>query len=353
MRIAFICDTHWGAKSDHPAFLFNHKRFLEEVFFPTLDQEGITTVVHLGDLTDRRKYINFYTLQRLREDFIKPVLDRKLDFHLILGNHDIYYKNNMNVVSVHELGFAEHLNVYNETEEVTLGGTKFLFVPWICDENKKESHKKINSSDAKILLGHLDINGFEMYKGLVQFGGENRSLFAKFDAVYSGHFHHQSSDGNIHYLGASSEYTWADYDDPRGFHIFDCDSARLDFIQNPFRMHKKILYDDRNKSIVELLETIDASLKDTCVKVIVRAKVNSFWFNLFINKIEELGVVNIQTVDDHLNLDMTETEAVANTDDTLSFIRNSVLTSNIQEDDKQKLDKVLIELYNEALTLGE
>jgi predicted phosphodiesterase len=59
MKIALITDTHFGARSDSIPFDNFFRKFYDNIFFPTLAQEHITSVIHLGDCFDRRKYINF------------------------------------------------------------------------------------------------------------------------------------------------------------------------------------------------------------------------------------------------------------------------------------------------------
>ena len=91
MKIALITDTHWGVRNDHISFMDNSKLFLDNVFFPLLVKHNIGTIVHLGDLVDRRKYININTANRLRVDFLDKIKD--YDVHIIAGNHDTYFKN--------------------------------------------------------------------------------------------------------------------------------------------------------------------------------------------------------------------------------------------------------------------
>src|ERR1039457_1652027 len=91
MQIALVTDIHYGVKGDHTAFLDNNKKFFDETFFPYLKDHNINTVVCLGDLMDRRKYVNYNTAYRMRKDFIVPLNENGIEFHWILGNHDIYY----------------------------------------------------------------------------------------------------------------------------------------------------------------------------------------------------------------------------------------------------------------------
>lgn len=350
MKIALITDTHWGVRQDSIPFLFNAKKFLDDVFFPTLEEENIDTIIHLGDLFDRRKYINFLTLQRIRTDFIQKLSG--YDFHLLLGNHDIFYRNNLDVVSIYELGLNEDFKIYKNATEVVFDGLKILFVPWVCDENSENTYKLIQETDATIVMGHLELAGFQMYKGLPNHGGVDSKLYQKFDAVYSGHYHHKSSAGNIHYLGAFAEFDWSDYNDPRGFHIFDTDTKEIHFIANPYRMFRKIFYDDVETTLDPLMETIDSSLKNTVVKVIVKNRKNSLWFDCFISRLESMGVLNFQVIEDHYNIEVGAEPLVDGAEDTLTFMKKVIETTKVPEEQKQKLDVFMTSLYHDALKLG-
>lgn len=70
MKIAIINDTHFGARNDSPFFLEQSLEFFEGTFFPYLKQHGIVNVLHLGDLLDRRKFINFNTLAQVKKRFL-------------------------------------------------------------------------------------------------------------------------------------------------------------------------------------------------------------------------------------------------------------------------------------------
>ena len=246
MKVAVITDTHWGARNDSQAFMDYFRKFYEEIFFPTLQEQVIETIIHMGDVVDRRKVINWKTVYQMREMFFDVCYERNINLHLVTGNHDTYFRNTNQVNSLSGLRLAdkENFTVYEKSTEIELDGTKIFIQPWICDENKEESLKAIEETNSQLLFGHLEVRGFEMHLGQYSQTGVDASMFKKFDMAFSGHFHHKSDNGNIYYLGNPYQITWSDYKDSRGFHIFDTKTRELEFVLNPFEMFHKIHYDD-------------------------------------------------------------------------------------------------------------
>jgi DNA repair exonuclease SbcCD nuclease subunit len=353
MKIALITDTHWGVRNDNVAFMDNSKKFLDEVFFPYLDNNNVFTVVHLGDLVDRRKYINFNTATRLRVDFLDKLANRGLEVHMIAGNHDTYYKNTNSINALHELVVGKYpFNIHDRIpKEVEFDSVTVLMLPWICDENRKVCLDKIRSTPSQIVMGHLELAGFEMYRGSIVSHGDDRKLFDRFDMVLSGHYHHRSSDGSIHYLGSHAEFTWSDYDDRKGFHILDTETRELTFIPNPYIMFYKVWYDDA--TLGREPEGLDISYcKGKIVKVIVKNKTDPYRFDKFIEQIEKVGVIEMQIVEDHLNLGVAEDEDIVNeAESTISIFKKYINQIDTEEKIKVKIEYTITELYNEALTL--
>ena len=144
---------------------------------------------------------------------------------MILGNHCTYYKNTNKINSPELLlDKYDNINVYAEAEEIKLGSKTFLMLPWINKENKENVFKILETSNADILCGHLELAGFEMTPGLMMDHGMDRNLFHRFNRVWSGHYHHKSKHGNIQYLGNPYQIYWNDYKDQRGFHIYDTEA---------------------------------------------------------------------------------------------------------------------------------
>jgi UDP-2,3-diacylglucosamine pyrophosphatase LpxH len=353
MKIALITDTHWGVRNDNLAFMDNSKKLLDDIFFPYLKNNDIDTVVHLGDLVDRRKYINVNTARRLREDFLDPLANGGYDVHFIAGNHDTYFKNTNAVNALRELVVDKYsFKVYDQLpREVEFDGTIILMLPWICDENRQLSLEKIRSTPAQIVMGHLELAGFEMYRGSMVSHGDDRHIFDRFDLVLSGHYHHRSSDGTIHYLGSHAEFTWSDYDDAKGFHIFDTVTRELTFIKNPYRMFSKLWYDDVTPG--KEPEGYDLSaVKDMNLKVIVTNKTDPYRFDMFINQIEKVGVLEMQIVEDHLNLNLEDdSDIVSEAESTIDIFKHHIEQINVTSLDKKRLEKTIVDLYQEALTI--
>jgi DNA repair exonuclease SbcCD nuclease subunit len=351
MKIALITDTHWGVRNDSLIMHNQMKKFLDEVFFPTLDRENITTVIHLGDLVDRRKYINYLTAKRLRDDFLVPLYEKNITMHIIAGNHDTFYKNTNEINALKELvvGKYDNVKVYSLTPTTyNFDGTDILMLPWICDDNREITFRSIEQAKAPIVMGHLELNGYEMYRGHVSDHGDDPKIFDKFDLVCSGHYHTRSNSSNIFYLGTPAQYTWSDYSDDKGFHILDTNTRALSFIQNPHTSFKKFFYDDLNKQMDEVLLFDVNDFKDCYVKVVVKNKTNPYWFDLVIDRLEKSGAADLQVVEDHFNLDLeADSDIVNEAEDTMSIVRKFIGSMNINTD-KKRVENIIQNLYIEA-----
>lgn len=351
MKIAILGDTHFGARGDSPHFHNYFKKFYEEVFFPYLKANDIRHVIQLGDVFDRRKFVNYQTLKNSKEYFFNT-LDRSYNSWLMVGNHDTYYKNTNDVNSINLLlGEYSNIQQVHKCTEIDLNGMLVLMVPWISPENYVDVMNDIALSRAQVCMGHFEISGFEMHKGAFCDDGLSMSIFDKFDLVISGHFHTKSTRGNITYLGTPYEMTWSDWGDTKGFGVLDTTTRELSFVNNPITMFHKIWYDDLNSSMDEVLAADFSNLKNTIVKVIIKNKTTPVWFDMYIDKLEKAGVLDLQIVEDHLNLNLEDDADIVNeAEDTLTILSKYVDQLDIKAD-KSRLDNLLRSLYNEALSM--
>ena len=279
-------------------FLDQSVKFFENIFIPYLLKKKIDTVIHFGDLVDRRKYINFQVLHVIRNRILSLFEKNKITMHLIIGNHDTYYKNSQKVNAPSEL-FAdlEFLKIYTEPQEVVFDGTPILFVPWITDETQEQATNLLSTSQSNIVCGHFQITGYEMFSGIYSTEGMSHTVFSNFEAVFSGHFHHKSKQGNIHYLGSPYELTFNELDARKGFHVFDTTTSKLTFIKNDNRMFYKHVYNDKDLSLEEVLDFDSSIYTDKFVKIVVEHKENGFFFDAFVEEIRRSNPHDFSIVD--------------------------------------------------------
>ena len=355
MKIAVITDQHFGARNDSTHFLDYYEKFYKDTFFPTLDSNNINTVLILGDTFDRRKYVNFFSLKRTKEMFFDELAKRNIRVHMLAGNHDTYFKNTNEVNSVRLL-LKEYNNIAVIDEPVTihLEGASVCMIPWICPENFQDCIEEIEHTQADICMGHFEIAGFAMHRGMPSLEGLNRDLFKRFDVVFSGHYHHRSASDNIRYLGNPYELTWQDYNDPRGFHLFDLSSRQLEFIQNPNVMFHRITYDDKENTITEITNKDLTKYTNTYVKVVVINKTNPYLFDKFMSSLYDVNPIDVTIAEDFADLtEGLDDDMINEAEDTITIINKFV--DGIQEEhiDNDKLKTVLKELYVEALNLEQ
>lgn len=354
MRIALIADTHYGIRNDTVVF-YDYMKLSNDYFFSHLEKNGINQIVHLGDLYDRKKYINYVTSYRCRTDFLDRIENnKKLKMDVIAGNHDTYHKNTNEINSLNELvrGYKS-ITVHTGPTEVNYD-VPILLLPWICADNYDESISAINRTPANIALGHLELNGFETSKGVVHHGGMESGVLSKFGLVCSGHFHHKSTIGNINYLGAAYEFSWADWNDPRGFTILDTDTMRLEFIQNPYRLFHMLAYDDVNNldAIKEDIDERDFSVYEkSYVKIVAVNRKDPTLFERYMDKIYKAGANDITVVEDaNLFTDDSTEELISDGEDTITLFNRYIDGINVNVN-PSKLKNYIKTIYMEAEAL--
>ena len=343
MKVAIITDTHFCARKSSRLFQDYFELFYKNVFFPTLEQYGIQTVIHMGDAFDSRKSVDFVGLDWTRRVVLDPL--SKYDVHLITGNHDCYFKNS-NKVNSPELLLSEYTNIktYSEPTEIKVGDLGVLLLPWINSENSEKSLKMIQNSKSKVAMGHLELNGFAPYRGHIMDSGMDANIFNKFEKVFSGHYHTRSTNGTVFYLGNPYEIYWNDVNDTRGFTIFDTETLEHFPVDNPYRIFYNIYYEDTPH---QTFDTRDYENK--ILRVIVRKKSNQKQFEKFVDKLYTANVAELKIVENFQIQESEEFEAFES-EDTFSILQRYVEESECVLD-KTTITNILGEVYKEALEM--
>ena len=342
MKIALITDQHLDGRKGNLAFWNYFQKFYDEVFFPTLEKEGVRVIFDLGDTFDNRKSMDFNTFHRVRENYFERL--KPYNVHMILGNHCTYYKNT-NRINSPELLLEQYPNIkiYSEPTEVLMGKKVFLMLPWINKENQEDVFRRLETSEADICCGHLELDGFEVTPGMTMDHGMDPKLFHRFSRVWSGHFHHRSKRGNVQYLGNPYQMFWNDYKDTRGFHIYDTESDRLKFIPNPYEIFDKIFYDDTS---VDYNKQDVSDYKDKFIKIIVEEKRDYQMFETLVDRLYNVGAHDVKIVETLVDAEGVD-DADLETKDTMTLLNEYIDEVEISVD-KSELKTLMRSLYIES-----
>ena len=343
MKILLITDQHFGVRNDNLHFVEHYRKFYSKIVIPFLKASGIKEIINLGDTFDKRRSINYMSLEAAKEMWFDPVKELGCKMTALIGNHDIYYKNTLRINSPEELLGGYDIDVIDEPTTRSYDGTDILFLPWICDENYDRTLRSITESTAPVCMGHLELNGFEAHPGHVMDKGTDMTIFKKFKKVFSGHYHTKSNKDNCYYLGNPYQLYWNDYGQKRGFHVFDTETLRTTFYRNPFDTFHKLYY---NNGVVLPNEE---EVKGTFVKLIVEDKGDYTKFDYFVRQLQDIGLADLKIVED-LSVDIEGGDVVVETEDTITLLDNYIDDIDLKVD-KSNVKNIMRSLYMEASEL--
>lgn len=336
MKYVILGDTHFIPK-DSEIFVQYIERFFTDILFPYIETNKITTIIQVGDLFDTRKHTNHFSLYHTKRIFFDKLRDKKIQLICILGNHDLYLKEFVNI-NTPRLVLGEYDNITIVDTPTSIYGMTFL--PWICNENYDSIMSYIESDTNKICFAHLELANFSMYKGFESKIGMSATVFEKYSSVITGHYHTRSSKGNITYVGTPYEMCWHDSNDVRGFHVLD---RKLKFIPNPLTLFDKIIYNDTD------YRNIDLKLyENKYIKVIVEKKSDTNQYEVFLNALNNIHTHNLIIIDKEKDNEELQSD-IDDCDDTVSIL-NTYIDNTIEDTlDSSKIKTIMFDIYNTAL----
>lgn len=338
MKVLILCDTHYGVRGDNPHFFDYQKKFFDNVVFPAIEHFKIKRMFHMGDLVDNRKTMNYQTLTRMKTDFLEPLGRLNIETDWIVGNHDSFYRNNLNINAMKD--FVTIGKVYERVESIDVGGSSVCIVPWLCSDTIDGGTRLIQQSTARYCFGHLELKGFPNNNGLLSIGGEDRNTFNNFETVLSGHFHKRSRQDNVHYLGSCFQSSWDDFGDYRGMSIFDTDTGHITYYRNPYPMFNVVEF-----SQVDAIK--DETLRGTYCRLHIDgpSQPTEPVLKAAVKKIEDCGVINL-TIDDSSIMIASSPEKPQEGESLHSLIMRHI--DSLQLDDHSKVRDKFNDLYGRA-----
>ena len=344
MKILLITDQHFGVRNDNVYFIEHYKKFYGNVVIPFIEKLGIKEIINLGDTFDKRRSINYMSLDEAKKMWFDPITDLGCHMTSLVGNHDIYYKNTLRINAPTELlGEYENFDTVDKPTTLNYDGLDILMLPWICEENYDKTLRIITESEAPVCMGHLELNGFEAHPGHVMQTGTDMYVFQKFKKVFSGHYHTKSNMDNCYYLGNPYQLYWSDYGARRGFHVFDTETLRTTFYGNPYNTFHKLYYNNK------LVAPSEEELEGTFVKLIVEDKGDYAKFDYNVRKLQDIGLADLKIVED-LSVNLEEGETTVETEDTLTLLDNYIDEIEVKVN-KDNVKSVMRSLYMEASEL--
>jgi DNA repair exonuclease SbcCD nuclease subunit len=353
-KILLLSDIHFGVRNNSDLYL----SLIENIFYKNvkdaIDTHHITDVRILGDLMDNRNTINVKTFNSVLNAFRYFNKEYpKVHFKILLGNHETYYHNRLDVNSLELLRDLPNITIIDRVTEEVINGKSIITFPWFVKDTETDiAFNNISSGNKKydLCFGHFEINGFEVVPGMYHEDGCKTEAFKNFGRVFSGHFHIRGSKGHISYLGCPLPLTWADYGNEKGLHVYDIESGTTTFIQNTTSpKYVKVNMQDFIDKNVDSIKKI----KGNFVKFIIDKKYEDTAIIKSIQIAEGMNPLKIEVENNYVDIKDFEESGIdpSKMSDPLMFIHEYIKTIDIDSSiDKSDFTKYITNLYTTVIT---
>ena len=239
-KIFVLGDLHLGIRNNSIEWSEIQSTYLIDHFIKQIEAEGFDPaqdiLVQVGDWNHVRESTNvrIYKLSlKIAEVFSRKF---KRGVFVILGNHDVYYKDRTDTHSLE--GFDkihDNFHIFEEPEILTINSHKFLMLPWI-ESLEKLKNEVLKNSSANYVFCHADFKGFNFNKVQKLEHGLDQEDVSTFNRIYSGHIHIRQEKGNVLYVGTPYEMDRGDRNNTKGFYVLDVSGKKVTekFIENNF-----------------------------------------------------------------------------------------------------------------------
>ena len=281
-KIFLVGDLHLGIKNNSIEWLQIQKDFLLDLMLQKIDEdfdEDQDILFLEGDIFHSRESINVRIHDEALTIFKKLSEKFKRGIYIIIGNHDVYYKDRNVVHSLKAIShISDRIHVFENPEILTINGShNFLMLPWVEDTNRLnqiiEDHKNL----CEYIVCHADIKGLRFNKWTKVEHGIEMDTLSEYRRVYAGHIHHRQEFKNVLYTGTPYQMDRGDRDNVKGFYELTLvqDSISERFIENT----KSPVY--KKFDILELLEMPTAQVIEVMNNAFVDIMISTSIVNKF------------------------------------------------------------------------
>lgn len=316
-KINLVGDLHLGIKNNSVEWLDIQKDFLLKFLFDKVDEdfdEDRDILILEGDIFHSRESINvriqneaFFIFKQLATKFKRGV-------YIIIGNHDVYYKDKTEVNSLKSIShLADNIHVFEKPETLTINGDhSFLMLPWIEDVVRLSSVVNDYRNLCQYIVCHADIKGLRFNKWTQVEHGLDVDALSTYKRVYGGHIHHRQSVKNVLYTGTPYQMDRGDIGNVKGFYQLDVSTPVLTetFIENT-QSPVFVKFD-----IMKVLEMTHAEIVEAFRNNFVDVMINVNFANRFsvTRFLEEISSAAHRKIEFFTYVDQTEAEAEMNSE---------------------------------------
>jgi UDP-2,3-diacylglucosamine pyrophosphatase LpxH len=274
-RIYILGDLHLGIKNASIEWVEIQSQYLLKNFIESIDEDGfnpdLDILVQVGDWHHVRESTNV-RIQNTSIQIAKALTSKfKKGIHIIVGNHDVYYKDRTDVHSLEGMDkMFDNLHVYSSPKSLIINGKhKILMFPWIDSIDKfKSEMAKFNNCD--YMFCHADIKGASLGKTTKLEHGVEYSDLTGFKKIYSGHIHIRQNKNNVVYVGTPYQMDRGDCGNIKGYYVLDIEGEKVNerFIENKYspKFLKYNAKDILNMQLTEFLNQIKNNFVDVYIE---------------------------------------------------------------------------------------
>ena len=299
-KVFLVGDLHLGIRNNSVEWAEIQKKFLLETLPNSAKAHGFNPdrdiLILEGDIFHSRESINVRIQNDSMEIFSKLSNFFKRGIYIILGNHDVYYKDSNEINSVRHLShLADNIKVFEKPEVLTLNGkSNWLMLPWVEDLKALSTYVEDYSDLCQTVVCHADIKGLKFNRWTKVEHVIEASSLSKYRRVYSGHIHHRQERGNILYTGTPYQMDRGDRGNTKGFYIVDMDQdGKETFVENLVSPNyvKFDVCELLNMNLSQISDILTNNLVDVMIEIGLSNKIP---ISQFISKIESIKYRKIE-----------------------------------------------------------
>lgn len=230
-RIWQISDIHFGVRGNSLEWLDNHIKYFDDFFIPLLKEhkKDKDILFILGDIFDNRQTINVLIQNKAIEIIEK--ISKIIDIYMIVGNHDLYYKNQTDVNSLK--CFVPYVKkIYETPEFIKVNGKKIFIMPWVGNfKEESDLLKTAEKKGADYVFCHSEFYNQPVSRFRSSEEGVTDYEDTKIKKIVSGHIHGRFFTEKLIYLGCPLPLTRIDMD-VKGIYCLDLETDDFLFFEN-------------------------------------------------------------------------------------------------------------------------